>query len=278
LRPEDVGAIVFRSKNYLPLLPHLAELDALGYGVMFHYTITGLPKVFEPNVPDLPDLFRCARYLSDRYGPDKLLWRCDPVLVSNIMGRENYRDRFSELVSEMEGLTSRCYFCYNIFYKNVIRNLGRLHGEAGIECWDIPREEQIDMAGELADIASAHGITMLSCCGDYLVGGKIGKAHCIDAELLHRLFPDKIGYLPPQPIKKECGCAQCTDIGAYDTCTHGCVYCYANVSTDAALRNHKRHEPDWDMQMQYRKRENEQITQPAPFIDSKPSTLKLPFW
>jgi hypothetical protein len=49
---------------------------------------------------------------------------------------------------------------------------------------------------------------MLSCCGDYLVKGKIEKAHCIDAELLHRLFPDKIGSLAPNPIREECGCAE----------------------------------------------------------------------
>ncbi|HET6452830.1 MAG TPA: DUF1848 domain-containing protein [Armatimonadota bacterium] len=271
LRPEDVGAIVFRSKNYLPLLPYLDELDGQGYGTVFHCTITGLPKVFEPNVPELPQLLECARFLSSRYGPDRLLWRCDPVLISSITGAEYYRNRFEELAAGMEGLTNRCYFCYPIYHKSVLRNTGGLHRSMGVECFDTPRSEQIEIATILADIAADHGIQMLSCCGDYLVGGKIGKAHCIDAELLHRLLPDRIGYLAEHPIREECGCAECTDIGAYDTCLHGCVYCYANTSREAALRNHRRHDPEWDML------DAKGFPQPSSKVDSWSSTLELPF-
>jgi len=91
---------------------------------------------------------------------------------------------------------------------------------------------------------------MFSCCGDYLVGGRIKKAHCVDAELLQRLFPDppqRIGLLAEHPTRKECGCAECTDIGAYDTCAHGCVYCYANTREHIALRYYKRHDPCRDL-------------------------------
>ena len=275
LRPEDVGAIVFRSKNCIPLLPHLEELDSRGYRTVFHFTITGLPKVFEPAVPDTTELMACARTLSDRYGPERVLWRCDPVLISDITGKEYYRSRFGELAAAMEGITNRCYFCYPIYHKSVLRNTGNLHRAVGVECYETPRAEQIDIALMLADIAEQHGIQMLSCCGDYLVGGKIGKAHCIDAELLNRLFPDKIGFLAAHPVREECGCAECVDIGAYDTCLHGCVYCYANTSREAARRNHRRHDPDWDILMDYEGVTNDST--PDHSVDVKPSTLRLPF-
>ncbi|MEW6276126.1 MAG: DUF1848 family protein [Bacillota bacterium] len=42
LRPENVGAFVFWSKNFGPLLPYLAELKTLGCQMTFLYTITGL--------------------------------------------------------------------------------------------------------------------------------------------------------------------------------------------------------------------------------------------
>lgn len=251
LRPEDVGAIVFRSKNCIPLLPHLDELDARGFGTVFHLTITGLPKVFEPNVPDASQLVRCARTLSERYGPERVLWRCDPVLISGVTDASYYRARFRELALAMEGLTRRCYFCYPIYHKSVVRNTDKLRRAEGIKCREAPRDEQAEIASMLADIAAEHGIRMLSCCGDHLVAGKIGKAHCIDAELLHRLFPDRIGYLAEHPVREECGCAECVDIGACDTCMHGCVYCYANTSPESAIRNHGRHDPSWDILMRF---------------------------
>ena len=247
LRPEDMSAIVFRSKNYLPLLPCLDELDSRGYRMLFHFTITGLPRVFEPRVPDLPRLLECARVLSDRYGPEKVLWRCDPILISSVTSAEYYLTRFEELAAGLEGLTRRCYFCFAIYYNNVLRNLDRLHRDTGIECHDPPRDEHLQLATALAEIAAEHEIEMLSCCGDYLVGGKIKKAHCIDAELLHRLYPDKIGFLAEHPVREECGCAECVDIGMYDTCLHGCVYCYANTNKYMALRNYERHDSRRDM-------------------------------
>ena len=36
--------------------------------MLFHFTITGLPRVFEPRVPDAAELVECARISRDRYG------------------------------------------------------------------------------------------------------------------------------------------------------------------------------------------------------------------
>lgn len=41
LRPTDVHAIVFWSKNYAPFLRYLDDLDAHGLDCSFHYAITG---------------------------------------------------------------------------------------------------------------------------------------------------------------------------------------------------------------------------------------------
>lgn len=242
LRPEDVMAVVLWSKNYAPLLPYLDELDAGGYRMLFHFTINGLPKVFEPRVPDTGDMVECARTLSRRYGADAVLWRYDPVLISSVTDQQYHLDRFRELCTALEGVVKRCYFSFTVFHPKVHRNASVLRRETGIELQDLPIGERVEMANILADIAGEYGIEMLSCCGDYLVGGKIKKAHCTDAELLYRLYPDRIRSLDVLPTREGCGCCECTDIGAYDTCPHGCVYCYANTRAQVALRNYERHE------------------------------------
>ena len=106
--------------------------------------------------------------------------------------------------------------------------------------------DRIALAKCLAEIAGENGIDLLSCCGDYLVSGEIKKAHCVDAELLYHLFPGK-PLLAKGPTRAECGCAASRDIGAYDTCVHGCAYCYANVNKDVAGKRHKVHDPEAEM-------------------------------
>jgi hypothetical protein len=247
LRPEDVMAIVFWSKNYAPLLPHLPELDSSGYRMLFHFTINGLPRVFEPRVPEASELVVCARRLADRYGAEAVLWRYDPVLISSITSREYHLNRFEELCSALEGSVKRCYFSFPVFHRKVVRNGAELLKQSGVVLHDPPTAERVEIPNALSEIAEAHGIEMLSCCGEYLVGGKIRKAHCTDAELLHRLYPDRIGRLVELPTRPDCGCCECTDIGAYDTCPHGCVYCYANTTPQIAIKYHRKHDPALDI-------------------------------
>jgi DNA repair photolyase len=251
LRPEDVTAFVFWSKNYISLLSHLDELDAQGYRMVFHFTITGLPKVFEPCVPEASQLVECARTLAGRCGADAVLWRYDPVLISSVTDKHYHLSRFRELCEALEGSVKRCYFSFTVFYPKVNRNFEALRQETDIVCQDLPISDRVEIAYSLADIASEHGIEMLSCCGDYLVDNKIKRAHCTDAELIHRLYPDRARRLVEAPTREGCGCCECTDIGSYDTCPHGCVYCYANSRAQTAMRSYQRHDPLSDMLGRY---------------------------
>ena len=247
LAPEDVAAIVFWSKNYAPMLPHLPTLYKRGYRFIFHFTITGLPNVFEPNVPPAEMMIPVARELAKLFGPEIVLWHYDPILISTITNAEYHLRRFEQLVDALEGFTKRCYISFPTFYGKTIRNTAALEWKTGIKCIDLPIAEKMALSKELAQIAASHGIDMYACCSDALLCEGIAKAHCVDAELLYRLYPEKMISASIRPSRKGCGCYESTDIGAYDTCPHGCVYCYANTNKEVAQRRWRNHDPNGEL-------------------------------
>ena len=81
----------------------------------------------------------------------------------------------------------------------------------------IPREKP--------DIAAAHAITLHGCC----VPG-MPRSRCIDGGLLAHLHPagEPCATARAKGQRELCGCTESYDVGWYEPCRHGCVYCYAN--------------------------------------------------
>ena len=77
--------------------------------------------------------------------------------------------------------------------------------------------------------------------------GRVQKAHCIDGDLLAELFPDRPLISQFKPTREQCGCVASRDIGMYDSCPHGCVYCYANQSHPVVLARFRVHNPADDL-------------------------------
>jgi hypothetical protein len=243
LRPEDVHSIVFWSKHYGPLLPHLDELEGRGYRFYFHYTITGAPRALEPHVPEWQKAVNVFRRLARRTAPRQVQWRFDPILFTDELDAAFYVDRFRDIAAALAGATERCYFSFAVFYGKVER---QLH-EAGICYRDPLLEEKQALIEAVADIADECGITLHACCQDALVGDRVQKAHCVDGDLLAELFPDRPHVSQLRPTREQCGCVASRDIGMYDTCPYGCIYCYANRSRQVALTRFKSHNPKGGM-------------------------------
>jgi hypothetical protein len=241
LKPEDVSCFVFWSKNFTPFIENLNILEDLGYKFYFNYTVTGLPEIFESNV-DKQSAIDTLKYLSKMYSPSHINWRFDPIIISNICDRDYFVERFKELVTEFAGIIERCYISFVTEYNKVLVNFDELEKSSGIKIEYPDVDFKITLANELADIAAANGIQIYSCCCDYLINEKVQKAHCIDGGVIEKLFfPEGFTY-KEKHTRQECGCTESYDIGTYNTCPHGCVYCYANTNKDRANSVFKTHD------------------------------------
>jgi DNA repair photolyase len=237
LRPEDVHSIVFWSKFYGPFLRHVDELQARGYAFYAHYTITGAPGRLEPNVPHREQAVRVFRVLAARTSPRHVQWRFDPILLTDDLDAAYYIDQFRQIAAALEGATTRCYFSFATFYAKVVRRLEK----ARICYVDPPLEARQTMVETLVTIAADHGITLYACCQADLLNERVRQAHCVDADLLAELFPDRPLPRTARPTRAQCGCFASRDIGMYDTCPFGCLYCYANAGQTPAQIDHDPH-------------------------------------
>ncbi len=243
LQPEDIICFVFWSKDFTQFLENLKVIEQMGYKFYFNYTITGLPKVFESNV-DKSSAIETLKTLSSIYSPKHINWRFDPIIITDTCGRDFYIRAFEELAAEFQGLVERCYFSFVAEYNKVKLSFQQLERTKAVKVLQTTTDFKIELANELASIAQRYGIQMFSCCGDYLVNDKIKKAHCIDGSIIEELFyPEGLRYAK-KPTRAQCGCTESTDVGTYNTCPHGCAYCYANVNKEKAYKVFSEHEKD----------------------------------
>ena len=246
LLPQDVHAIVFWSKNYAPFLQYLPELDARGLDAYFHITVNGYTadpatRIMESHVPQAAAVLPGIRFLAERYSIKHVIWRYHPITFTQLTTTDWHILRFTELCQSLEGLTRTCVVGFHDSMVKVDRNMALLPPE--LHPFEPPREEQAALVQELAAIAANHGIWIQTCAEDFAVAGVVSRGACVNRELLDELWPHKAHPMSLYPSREECGCYTNRDIGGYETCPHGCAYCYAVVSRKIALGRYKAHDP-----------------------------------
>ncbi|MHB0939638.1 MAG: DUF1848 domain-containing protein [Armatimonadota bacterium] len=244
LRAEDVDVIVFVTRNARPLLPHLAELDARGLRYSFQYTLTGYPRQLEANTPAVSDALDALHRLVEHIGPERLIWRYDPILFTTLTPPVFHVKQFTRLAEALRDLTRRVTVSIMDDYRWVSARLKRLERE-GVARLEMTDEELGRVLRSLAAAAHAHGMEIFSCAEPIdLSPYGIAPGKCIDDAYIRRVFGIDVTHRKDPSQRKPCGCIVSKDIGAYDTCIHGCVYCYATRNGDAARRRHAAHRVD----------------------------------
>lgn len=238
---DNVRFIVFWSKNPSPLLEFLPKLKKRGIGCYIQFTLNDYENVgLEPLVPRLSDRIETFKRLSDSLGDNAVIWRFDPLILTDIISADSLLERIYHIAKKLKGFTKKLVFSFADIerYKKVCRNLCKF----GVNYHEWTDAEMREFAKRLSDMNLGFE---LATCAEHLNLEEFGIVHnrCIDPDLIEKLQPELRSYLwdaiRDKGQRPLCGCITSKDIGAYNTCPHSCLYCYANSSPSVALQNHQ---------------------------------------
>ena len=232
LKPEDVSVIVFWTRDASPLFGKLPEL-LKRYKIAFLWTITGYGPPLE--LADIPITKTVENFIktSEIVGAKKMVWRYDPIIITDEFSPEWHIENFARISESIKRFTRRVIVSLMTPYASVKKRLER----AGIEFDRTPLENPLvqNMLKEISNIARQNGQEIQACsqAGKLLPFG-IPDGACIDSRWLSEIFGIALPYRKDRGQRPECLCTKSIDIGAYNTCPAGCLYCYAVKSIRAA--------------------------------------------
>ena len=236
LDPEVVDILCFCTKNPMPMLPRLAELNS--FRQFWFVTLTPYGKEIEPNVPDKSTVLESIRQLSAAVGSKAVGWRYDPIFITEKYSVEYHLQAFDKMASELQNHVNSCVISFLDLYEKTKRNFPAARA--------VTEQEQKYLATQFAEIGAKYGIPIRTCCENVSlaqcgvdVSGCMTKAVLEAAADCHLTVPKK-----KKSPRAQCSCLLGADIGMYNTCPHGCIYCYANYDRRTVEQNVKLHDPD----------------------------------
>lgn len=276
---KNTRFIVFWSKNPRPLLEYLSILERKKIGCYIQYSLNNYEaEGLEKSVPPLDERIDTFKQLVERLGKGHVIWRFDPLVLTDQISIDTLLNKIENIGDQLHGYTEKLVFSFAdiLSYRKVQSNLKK----AQINYIDWSENQMREFAEKLVKLNEKWDYE-LATCGEKIVLNGVKKNHCIDDDLIIRLaYHDKVlmDYLgvevhKPQPsLFKEtaeqppenaiilpdgsylthgdnsdkgqrqfCGCIKSKDIGEYNTCIHGCEYCYATANKELAVANMRSH-------------------------------------
>ncbi len=266
LKPEDVDCLLFCSKNYQPILEHIDGIDEK-YNILCNYTITAYGKDIEPKVPTINQSIKTLKQLSDIVGSNKILWRYDPILLTEKYTIEKHLETFEDIVEKISPLVYRCIFSFVDMYKKVEENMP--------EIIPLTEEDKVKLLKGIGEISERYNLYTQSCATNesYEKYG-IHPAGCTTREILEQAHNVVYKNVKGTGIRENCHCIPSRDIGAYNSCLSECKYCYANRKPDIPKKVIKLHDEKSPLLLGHLK-ENDKLTdtEVIKYIEPKQTTL-----
>lgn len=247
LSPGAIDCIVFWTKNPAPAMERLSELAAYTY--YFQYTLNPYGKDIEPNLPDLQSRLKSFESLSEMIGQERIVWRYDPIFMNDHITVEWHKEQFRKLAHALNGMTDTVVISVLDDYKKIRNQMRTVNNRAMVD------DELKGIMEFFRDTATNNGMKIRSCAEDMdLSRYGIPPGKCIDDERIGKLLNCDMDSKKDKNQRDVCGCIESVEVGVYNTCRHGCRYCYANYSSDVVAENCLKHDPQSPFligQMQY---------------------------
>jgi len=235
LTPNVVDCLIFCTKNPRPILPRIHELDT--FASYWFVTITPYGLDVEPNVPPVEQVISDFKLLSQTVGRHRVCWRYDPIFIDESYTLERHIMEFRKIAKGLAGYTDECVISFIDLYEKTKRNF------PGIR--EVTSKEKNLIARSFAHISQQNGIDIKTCAEESdLQQYGIQASGCLSQVVIEKAIGLKLKYQRRKSNRANCGCIPSRDIGAYNTCLHGCRYCYANYDQETVNRNLRLHDPN----------------------------------
>lgn len=240
LSPEVVDCIVFWTKDPEPILERLPLIDRMGYRYYFQFTLTPYGRDLEPELRDKEDILKTFIKLSNTIGRERVLWRYDPVILNDHYTVGYHTNKIYELFQNLSDYMEACTISFVDLYQKFKLSNQILR--------EITEEEMHQLASVFSEAGKHFGITVRACCERLdLSRYGISSASCIDLKTIERVCGYRIDGRKDTNQRPGCGCIQSIDIGSYNTCRNGCIYCYGNAGRTSAQKNYEHHNPNSEL-------------------------------
>ncbi|MBU4438435.1 MAG: DUF1848 domain-containing protein [Acetobacterium sp.] len=236
LSPEVVDCLAFCTKNPAPMLDQLSEISA--FKQFWFVTITPYGRDIEPHVPDQAQVIEAFKRLSTVSDSRAVGWRYDPIFISEKYSLDFHLDSFERMASSLKGYTDHCVISFIDLYQKTRRNF------RGVQAVTTAERSQIGQA--FAALARQNQMTLRSCSeGTDLAPYGVDCSGCMTQAVLEGAIGTSLKVPKNRHTSREgCDCLLGSDIGVYNSCGHGCRYCYANHDDQTVKHNMANHDPN----------------------------------
>jgi hypothetical protein len=235
-------------------------------------SLLNYPAPIDLGSPSLGRTLHTLEELVRMIGLDRLVWRYDPILLSDITPPDYHLENFETLARALNGLTRRVVISFHTPYEKASARMGTLArmGASPIEPAGPKQDWFARLLRSMAEIAQANGMAIQSCAEkrDLSPYGVLpGK--CIDDEYIYKVFGVRVAGRKDPGQREACGCVSSRDIGMYDSCLFGCPYCYATSDFALSRVNLAEHDPQSPSMLGWH-------SPPLPVQAGSPAQLNMP--